>query len=121
MTTNMNAHRKVFDSQFTMTDDSPSSKTAKEAPTIPENQKKAVNMMNANWDMFDEAPADNKKENTRIKTSGDGMGGRPGATTRSWGIGDHSDGEEAGGVNGPQKGIRSKGGRHGQVDDHWEF
>jgi hypothetical protein len=123
VTTNMKAHSKVFDSQFSMTDESPSSKGTKDAQAVPENQKKVVNMMNANWDMLDQPASDNKKENTRIKTTGDGLGGRRGTTTRTWGIGNESDGEEAGGVNGSefQKGVRSKGGRHGQVDDHWEF
>lgn len=113
--TNIN-HRKVFDSQFEMTDDSPSSKDKMaEKPAATQHQA-AVKMMDSNWDAYDQSPKESKKENvpgkgrnTGIATAGDGMGGRKGSG-RQWGFGDDSDGEETGGVNGSgfQKGVPGK-------------
>jgi hypothetical protein len=126
---NIKDRRKDFDPHFTMTDDSPSIKEAKQPEKLPEDKLKAVKMMDANWSAYDQSPS--QKENadpvvtspTRtgtgkgplsestntmshrndnpkgIITGGDGMGGKKGAG-RSWGIGDESDGEEAGGLNG---------------------
>ncbi|KAI9838666.1 MAG: hypothetical protein M1819_004980 [Sarea resinae] len=102
---NVNKHHKYFDSQFTLTDESPSTKDAEnnENQPIPEDRKKAVKMMDASWDTYDQspepvrkvAPANGTKKNafnTGIKTGGDGMGGRKDAG-RSWGFGDDSDEE----------------------------
>ncbi|KAI9888483.1 MAG: hypothetical protein M1814_006901 [Vezdaea aestivalis] len=94
--TNVNAHRKVFDSHFSMEDESPAKPSAVDAapgtPSKPTTtamaggggHKKAVSMMNANWGLYDQSP----KENRGINTAGDGMGGRKGATTKSWGFGE---------------------------------
>ncbi|KAI9782129.1 MAG: hypothetical protein M1839_005476 [Geoglossum umbratile] len=113
--TNIN-HRKYFDSQFTMTDDSPASKDQKKEKPTGGDHKAAVKMMDSNWDTYDQSPQLTKKENTEnkplgtgIKTTGDGMGARKGAG-RQWGFGDNSDGEENGGVNGSayRKGVPSR-------------
>ncbi|KAA8573822.1 hypothetical protein EYC84_005378 [Monilinia fructicola] len=112
-------------------------------------------MMDANWDTYDQSPIEKnaKKENDQsspirsnlnkeplseihtssnrnqqnvgIKTMGDGMGGSKG-TGRSWGFGDDSDGEEAGGLNGV--GSKFRNGRPGKAQnqkatggDFWDF
>lgn len=93
------ARRKVFDSQFAMTDDSPA---AKPKAQISDDRAKAVKMMDANWSSYDQSPStSNQKENVPaspttsranankpplsettnvfnqgINTAGDGMGGR---------------------------------------------
>jgi len=56
---------------------------------------------------------------------GDGMGGKKGAG-RSWGFGDDSDGEEAGGLNGVggkfRKGLPGKKQTHqASGGDFWDF
>ncbi|KAH0545080.1 hypothetical protein FGG08_000851 [Glutinoglossum americanum] len=113
--TNIN-HRKNFDSQFSMTDDSPASKDQKKEKSTGGDHKAAVRMMDSNWDAYDQSPQVIKKENTEnkpsktgIKTTGDGMGAKKGAG-RQWGFGDDSDGEENGGVNGRgfRKGVPSR-------------
>ncbi|KAI9798438.1 MAG: hypothetical protein M1833_004832 [Piccolia ochrophora] len=104
---NTNAHRKVFDSQFSMVDDSPEVKNKTADRPVTADRKAAVRMMDSNWDSYNESPdASHKghekgKENVRgdrahqgIKTSGDGMGGRSGSA-RQWGFGDESDPEES--------------------------
>ena len=59
--------------------------------------KEHLKMMSSSWDMgFNETPsgpppgAEERKENrgSKIKTSGDGMGGRRGVTDRGWAIGE---------------------------------
>ncbi|KAG0648113.1 hypothetical protein D0Z07_5797 [Hyphodiscus hymeniophilus] len=56
-----------------------------------------------------------------INVGGDGMGGKKGSG-RQWGIGDGSDGEEAGGINKPSK---YRTGKQGKVQatggDFWDF
>ncbi|KAI9836513.1 MAG: hypothetical protein M1838_005014 [Thelocarpon superellum] len=120
--TNINNHRKVFDSQFSILDDSPASKDAAAEKPVTHNRQQAVKMMDSNWSAYDESPeTQDKKENvaggdsrprktgTGIMTAGDGMGGRKG-TGRQWGFGDDSDGEGADGVNGAtyRKGVPGK-------------
>ncbi|KAI9722612.1 MAG: hypothetical protein M1812_001543 [Candelaria pacifica] len=105
--TNMNNHRKDIDSQTFEPDQSPSSKTNvnNENKPVGGNTQKPVKMMGSDWDAYDQSPrqAHVKKENmgrnstnSGIKTGGDGMGGKKGAS-RNWGIGDDSDDEAAGG------------------------
>ncbi|KAJ8070875.1 hypothetical protein OCU04_001235 [Sclerotinia nivalis] len=150
---NVKDRNKDFDTHFTMTDDSP---VAGKAPAhMGEDRAKAVKMMGANWDTYDQSPIEknSRKENdpsspirsnstkeplsekhtasqrnqkkTGIKTMGDGMGGSKGAG-RSWGFGDDSDGEEAGGLNGV--GSKFRNGRPGKAQnqkasggDFWDF
>lgn len=113
--TNIKDRKKDFDPHFTMTDDSPASKNtgSNGNRSIPEDRQKAVKMMDASWENYDQSldqPKQSTKENysigaksstmnTGIKTAGDGMGGKKGGPGRNWGFGDDSDGEEAGGVN----------------------
>ncbi|KAI9824228.1 MAG: hypothetical protein M1832_002035 [Thelocarpon impressellum] len=124
-------HRKYFDSQFTMTDDSPASKDKPAEKQAPVNHQAAVKMMDSNWDAYDESPEQSKKENeakaskarnTGIMTAGDGMGGRKGSG-RQWGFGDDSDGEESGGVNGAayQKGVPGKKQQAPAGNKLWDF
>ncbi|KAG4035505.1 hypothetical protein MFRU_001g02740 [Monilinia fructicola] len=150
---NVKDRHKDFDPHFSMADDSP---VTGQAPThLGEDRAKAVKMMDANWDTYDQSPIEKnaKKENDQsspirsnlnkeplseihtssnrnqqnvgIKTMGDGMGGSKG-TGRSWGFGDDSDGEEAGGLNGV--GSKFRNGRPGKAQnqkatggDFWDF
>ncbi|EMR87276.1 hypothetical protein ACHAPC_002297 [Botrytis cinerea] len=145
---------KDFNPHFSMADESPV--TGQAPPThMAEDRAKAVKMMGANWDTYDQSPIEKnaKKENdpaspsrststkeplseinktsqrnqqnTGIKTMGDGMGGSKGAG-RSWGFGDDSDGEEAGGLNGV--GSKFRNGRPGKAQNQkatgggfWDF
>ncbi|APA06116.1 hypothetical protein SS1G_01436 [Sclerotinia sclerotiorum 1980 UF-70] len=150
---NVTDRQKNLDSHFTMTDDSPV--TGKGPAHIAGDRAKAVKNMGANWDTYDQSPIEknSRKENdpsspirsnstkeplsethaasqrnqknTGIKTMGDGMGGSKGAG-RSWGFGDGSDGEEAGGINGVGSTFRN--GRPGKAQnqkatggDFWDF
>ena len=100
--TNLKDRRKDFDSHFSITDNSPAAKDQDNKP-IPEARAKVVKMMEAQWEAADESPGQESKtqgkatargkENTGIKSAGDGMGSRKG-TGRQWGIGDLSDEEE---------------------------
>ena len=128
--TNINSRRKDFDSQFSMTDDSPATKD--EEKPIAADRQAAVKMMDSTWDSYDQSPEVSKKENvenkpgkatnTGIMTAGDGMGGRKG-TGRQWGFGDDSDGEEAGGVNSTayQKGVPGKKQQAPASSGFWDF
>jgi hypothetical protein len=96
---NVKDRKKDFDAHFTMTDDSPASKPT--APRISDDRAKAVKMMNANWDTYDQSPnqkenvptspitsrpqaaakgplseATNTMSNKGISIAGDGMGGK---------------------------------------------
>lgn len=134
--TNIKDRKKDFDPHFTMTDDFPASKGngSNGNRDVSEDHKQDVKMMDASGDSYDQShdhPKQSTKENysigpssatmnTGIKTGGDGMGGKKGGPGRSWGFGDDSDGEEAGGVN------RGKfhAGKHQQAPkEHnlWEF
>ncbi len=128
--TNTNNHRKDFNSQLTLADQSPSSNPNlnNENKPLGENKQKAVKMMGSNWDTYDQSPrqpqikketVDRKSANTGIKTGGDGMGGKKGAT-RSWGFGDDSDGEGPGGVN-SQKFQASKKQQAPAEDSFWDY
>lgn len=150
---NAKDRQKDFNPHFSMTDDSP---VTGQAPThMGEDRAKAVKMMDANWDTYDKSPlekntrkendpssptrsnstkaplseinpaSNRNQKNVGIKTMGDGMGGSKGAG-RSWGFGDDSDGEEAGGLNGV--GSQFRNGRPGKAQnqkatggDFWDF
>ncbi|TGO91721.1 hypothetical protein BPOR_0020g00160 [Botrytis porri] len=132
---------KDFD-HFSMADESP---VTGQAPAhMAGDRAKAVKMMDANWDTYDESPIEKNarkendpsspsrsnstkeplseintaskrnQQNTGIKTMGDGMGGSKGAGRR-WGFGDDSDGEEAGGLNGV--GSKFRNGRPGKAQN----
>jgi hypothetical protein len=152
---NIKDRKKDFDPHFTLTDESPVSKESAHLERIAEDKLKHVKMMDANWTATDQSPtAANQKENagpvaaspTRpgaakgplsettnsqrvenlkgIAVGGDGMGGKKG-TSRGWGIGDESDGEGAGGLNGAGSAFR-KGKKPGlstqtSQSDFWDF
>ena len=110
--TNLQDRRKDFDSHFSMMD-SPAESGNK---AVPEVHQKMVSQMGAQWDAADDSPASTRPSNATnggsavlsnkenvgagrpmsfagIKSGGDGMGGKKGASKR-WGIGDDSDIEE---------------------------
>jgi hypothetical protein len=154
---NIKDRHKTFDQHFTMTDDSSSTNEAKQPEKLPEDKLKAVKMMDANWSVYDQSPSQ-KENAAPVATSptrpgtgkgplsestntmshrddnpkgttigGNGMGGKKG-TGRSWGIGDESDGEEAGGLNGVGSQFRKvvpgkKQGTSAQTGggDFWDF
>ena len=148
---NVKDRRKDFDSQFSMTDDSPSSKP--EQQHISQDRAKVVKMMDANWASYDQSPSQkenvptppttsrpntgtgkgplsestntmsNRNDNPKgISIGGDGMGGKKGLG-RQWGFGDESDGEEAGGINNPGKYRTGKtqGKAQATGGDFWDF
>lgn len=118
--TNLKDRRKDFDSQFNMTDASPS-QPAEASKPAPEARASVVSQMGAQLDASDQLPhsatatrphhtnpLSSDKENfpvkagkndVGIKSAGDGMGGKKG-TGRSWGFGDDSDEDGIGGQNG---------------------
>lgn len=118
--TNLKDRRKDFDSHFSMTDNSHSQITNEDKP-VPEARKKVISQMSAQWEALDQSPSqphprqseitnpisgdkenfvrDEGKEQMGIKSGGDGMGGKKGAS-RGWGFGDDSDGDGVGGKNG---------------------
>ncbi|KAF9879023.1 hypothetical protein CkaCkLH20_03256 [Colletotrichum karsti] len=83
--TNLNHRHKDFDPHFAMSDDSPSQTGQQQRPTVSDSRKKAVNMMNSNWEAYDKSPA-SQKENIPepqaatkkggIHIAGNGMGAR---------------------------------------------
>ncbi|ESZ90315.1 hypothetical protein SBOR_9301 [Sclerotinia borealis F-4128] len=139
---NAKDRHKDFDLHFSMADNSPV--TGQAPAPMGGDRAKAVKMMDANWDTYDQSPIkkNSQKENdpsspirsnstkeplseidtasnrtdqkTGIKTMGDGMGGNKGAG-RSWGFGDDSDGEESGGLNGA--GSKFRNGRPGKAQN----
>lgn len=132
--TNLEDMRKNFDPHFSMTDDSPSVNDNKQP--IPEARAKVVQQMDAQWESSDQSPGaqssninENRilhvsgdKENfsnVGIKSSGDGMGGRKGAG-RTWGFGDDSDEDGAGGANNG-KFMASKIQQAPKTSGFWDF
>jgi hypothetical protein len=149
---NIKDRHKDFDPHFAMTDvDSPGSKPTQER--IGENKAKVLKMMDANWTASGQSPSQkenvpaspstsrpnaavkggplteatnlmsNRNDNPKgIIIGGDGMGGKRG-TGRQWGIGDDSDGEEAGGANKPSKYRTGKtqGKAQATGGDFWDF
>ena len=106
---NADSRHRDFDSQFEMTDQSPSVSrvTTKDenggaggVKKLDENKAKVLKTMSASWQLYDDSSdaADAKKENIPasggvgkaekgIKTAGNGMGGRRN-NERHWGFGD---------------------------------
>lgn len=92
--TNLKDRSKAFNSQFNMTD-SPGTPQAK--PPMGEDRKKAVKMMDSNWEAYDVSPAQKENRPAEVKPKGggergihiggDGMGGSKG-TRRDWLFGD---------------------------------
>lgn len=92
--TNLKNRHDTFDPHFKMTDSPPGSAGQKPSAPVPEDRKKVVNMMQANWSTYDESP-NSRKENSKpsngasedagsnrgIRTAGDGMGNPKG---RNW-------------------------------------
>lgn len=96
--TNLKDRRRDFNSKFEMTDDSPrqSEFGAKASrPPVPEDRKKVVKNMEANWSSYDKSPVSQKEnslpagrgakkpDDRGIVIGGDGMGGKKG-TNRDW-------------------------------------
>lgn len=99
--TNLKSRGKTFQSQFSMTDDSPARESG--SKHVGQDRQKAVKMMDANWSSYDQSPA--QKENKPVKPKatgkergihigGDGMGGSRG-TNRDWLFGGDEEEEPA--------------------------
>ncbi|KAF6836865.1 hypothetical protein CPLU01_03446 [Colletotrichum plurivorum] len=82
--TNLNHRQKDFAAHFDMRDNSPNQAGQQQRPAVSDSRKQAVNMMNSNWESYDQSPA-NQKENRPepqqpkqggIVIAGDGMGSR---------------------------------------------
>ncbi|KAI6249086.1 hypothetical protein HI914_02410 [Erysiphe necator] len=144
---NVKDRQKDFEAHFTMSDKSPSF-TPTEKKSL--DKAKAVRMMDSNWSSYDHSPT--LKENipstafsshnggsgrplaestnivnnrldvrNGIKTDGDGMGGRKGMT-RSWDIGDDSNGDQDE-INKPSNNRASQqlGRSQNSAGDFWAF
>ncbi|KAF4464862.1 hypothetical protein FALBO_8294 [Fusarium albosuccineum] len=94
--TNVKDRGKDFDHHFDITDESP---VPQQPAHVPEGRKKAVQMMDSNWSMYDKSPVSQKENrpteteasgDNRIHIAGDGMGGRKG-TNRDWLYGETQD------------------------------
>lgn len=122
--TNLPERRKELDPQFSLADDSPiNTSLGGTNKPVPGTRIRAVRMMDSQWEASDESPkpihhtqaSDNanhgglssrdkggysstSNRNSRIKTGGDGMGGKKGAG-RTWGFGSESDEDGPGGAN----------------------
>ncbi|KAG8530815.1 uncharacterized protein KY384_004172 [Bacidia gigantensis] len=110
--TNLKDRNKNFNPHFDYTDDSPSQNEKESRKHVSGARAKVVNQMGAQWEMTDDSPKGapaparsnaqvlsaqmndkenfNRTKNTGIKSGGDGMGGKKGAS-RNWGFGDESD------------------------------
>ena len=129
--TNLQQRGKVFDHHFNI-QDQPSSPAVgnNDGKHIPENRSKVLKALESQWEANDMSPASGGErkgkenfptaagaKNIGIKSSGDGMGGPKGG--RSWGFGDESDGEEAGGIN--TKKFQPQRKQHGHGNLSWGF
>lgn len=128
--TNLKNRSKYFDPHFDMTDDSPQQEAPKAPAPVPEDRKKVVNMMQANWSSYDESPNSHKENskparkihqdlrengpNHRIKLGGDGMGNPKGG--RGWSLGDESDEEKQAAPVPARKGAAQKA-----ANNFWDF
>lgn len=127
--TNLTHRSKIFDPHFEMADEPSHQDAPKDTAPVPEDRKKAVNMMQANWKAYDESPV--QKENSkpaknlskdlrengpnhRIKLGGDGMGNPKGG--RGWSLGDESDEEKQ-----PAPVPGRKGAAQKASNNFWDF
>ncbi|MCJ1397374.1 hypothetical protein MMC11_000567 [Xylographa trunciseda] len=137
--TNLKDRKKDFEPHFQMTDSSPGlgEKTASQNNRpILDIERKSARSVDAQWGATDASPAapaqtkpamdkenfeysSGNVANTKIKTAGDGMGGRKGAG-RNWGFGDESDEDGVGGMN---SGKFMAGKKQQAPKDHtfWDF
>lgn len=127
--TNLKNRSKHFNPHFDMTDESPHHDDTKVPVPVPEDRKKAVNMMQANWSSYDESPNVRKENskpvrqidtdlrengpNHRIKLGGDGMGNPKGG--RGWSLGEDSDDEK------PAPVPARKGAAKKAASSFWDF
>ncbi|OLN94341.1 hypothetical protein CCHL11_02965 [Colletotrichum chlorophyti] len=118
--TNLKDRSKDFSAHFAMTDSSPNPTGQQQRPVVSDSRKKAVTMMNSNWESYDQSPASQKEnipeptqksggihiagdgmgskklkeeeggDSRGIHIAGDGMGGKKG-TNRNWLYGDEDD------------------------------
>lgn len=134
--TNLTHRSKIFDPHFDMTDDSPHNDAPKASAPVPEDRKKVVNMMQANWSAYDESPGGQKENskpssnkgpadlrengpNHRIKLGGDGMGNPKGG--RGWSLGDDSDEEKQPAPVPGRKGAGRTGAAQKAASSFWDF
>lgn len=120
--TNVSAanRQRDFDAHYSMADSSPALKSSdagsnkENASKMNEGQKKVVNSLGANWDMYDQSP-EVTKEKKIYKTSGNGMGGRKDAAAH-WALGDEEYTEEA-----PAKPTGRTSSRQQAQKSFWDF
>ena len=137
--TNLKDRKKDFEPHFQMTDSSPGlgEKTASQNNRpISDNKNKPIKGMESQWEAIDASPAapaqtkpaidkenfeysSGNVTNTKIKTAGDGMGGRKG-TGRNWGFGDESDEDGEGGMN-AGKFMASKKQQAPKENSFWDY
>ncbi|KAK5663373.1 hypothetical protein OQA88_3801 [Cercophora sp. LCS_1] len=123
--TNLGGRRKDFDAHFVVADQSPNAGNGNGAKVDPskisDDRKKAVNMMQSNWDAYDESPAHKENSNPNSKNpiddrgiaiAGDGMGGKKG-TNRDWLFGDD--------IEKPVRAIPGKQPKNAKSDNFWDF
>lgn len=133
--TNVKNRRQDFDSHFSMADSSPANhaSNSKHKETA-EPRIKPVKVLDAQWEATDQSPSQPQQihnsrnmavaekenfSNAGIKTSGDGMGGKKGAS-RTWGFGSESDEDGEGGKN-SGKFLAGKKQLAPKDDTFWEF
>lgn len=123
--TNLGGRRKDFHAHFVVADQSPNAGNGngvKADPSkISDDRKKAVNMMQSNWDAYDESPAQKENSNPNpkkaiddrgISIAGDGMGGKKG-TNRDWLFGDD--------IEKPLRNVPGKQQKSTKSDNFWDF
>lgn len=131
------SRHKDFDAHFDINDDSSAATRNRDNGAIdgnghgrvPEDRKKVVKSLNANWGLYEQSPA-RQNVHRGIKTGGDGMGGRK-DVVRSWGLGDESDEEaEREASDKRERGRVAREGREGRgqvpaqseaTKDFWDF
>ena len=133
---NVKDRRKDFDAHWAMADEGSGAVDASHdasdrgATGLSRNKQQALKTVSSQWEASDGAPAADlnapesrvlhgagAKENTGIKTGGDGMGGRKGQA-RQWGFGDDDDDEAMSHPVAPKGAGRKDGGTRTQ--GFWE-
>lgn len=127
--TNLKDRGRDFEAHFAMADNSPTQES-RPKPTISDDRKKVVRMMDANWTSYDSSPSQKENQGAAqngsrsskatqdrgIHISGDGMGGGKGSN-RNWFFGeDDDDSQVAKPAPGRKPGAATKSGGF-----NWDF
>jgi len=103
---NTKDRRKDFDAHFTMTDDSPASKSGPQH--ISEDRAKAIKMMDANWSSYDQSPSQKENVPTSPVTSRPNTGNAKGPLSEATNITQPKGITVAGDGMGSRKGVSQK-------------